>query len=155
MTTSLLAPSGEPISAQSIPSWMALGRGTESYTAPEIYEPHATYSFSSDVYSLAVSLFMIGFGQGKQPFQIGSTALRPSMSGVQLIVAIKRGFWEWVEAEFDDKYTFDGIHSRQCCFPNGELVDNRIMELLKETTNVNPKNRPSAKVFLERLLALE
>ncbi|KAG0328500.1 hypothetical protein BG000_000471 [Podila horticola] len=68
-----------------------LGRGTQPYSAPELFasaSSNGTYGQGIDIYSLGVSLYVIGF-TAQEPFH-------KMKSMLEMVVWIKKGgFWLW------------------------------------------------------------
>ncbi|KAG0342783.1 hypothetical protein BG004_005588 [Podila humilis] len=69
----------------------ALGRGTQPYSAPELFasaNSHSTYGQGIDIYSLGVTLYVIGL-TAQEPFH-------KMKSMLEMVVWIKKGgFWLW------------------------------------------------------------
>ena len=111
-----------PQSTQSLKG--GIGRGTLAYTAPELIA-NQPYSFPFDVYSLGVTLFVLI--TGKEPFSLSKT-------NIQMMMGIKRGFFEsGMQEEWNGR------------FLSGELVDNKILDLIKRMVERDPVNRPTAR----------
>lgn len=77
-----MTPIPQPMQSDSEILYDGIGRGTQAYTAPEIYCKDGAHSFPSDVYSLGVSLYVCT--TGVNPFE---NVKNP----VQMINAIQRG----------------------------------------------------------------
>jgi serine/threonine protein kinase len=107
-----------------------LGRGTQAYTAPEIFIDEE-YSFPIDIYSVGVTLYTLL--TGIEPF----CNIRNS---VHLLMAIKRGFFE-SGAQADPEGPIYGV----CKFQSGEVVDDAIVDLIIQMVCFDPSRRPTAK----------
>lgn len=74
------------------PLWNGLGRGTPAYSPPELISPTAMYGFPVDVFSLAVTLYVVGF-TAQEPF-------RSVRNPVELLVLVRKaGFLKWEELQ--------------------------------------------------------
>ncbi|KAI8832503.1 kinase-like domain-containing protein [Chytridium lagenaria] len=93
LTDPVLGPAPSTLSASFPSSSMSslrdgLGRGTQAYSAPELFimtgpDP-GVYSFPIDIYSVGVTLYVMA--TGIEPFQA-------ARSSVHMMMAIKKGFW--------------------------------------------------------------
>jgi serine/threonine protein kinase len=117
-----------------------LGKGTLPYSPPELLAtPPHPYSHPVDIFSLGVTLYVIGI-TGEEPF-------RMIRSPVELLVWVRKGgFWEWEERlrQFMTS-TRTPPHSGDLVrFLNGEPVPIELLELLKRMVSPDPAERPTA-----------
>ncbi|KAI9356190.1 hypothetical protein DFJ73DRAFT_234951 [Zopfochytrium polystomum] len=117
-----------------------LGRGTQAYTAPELFDtPPTTYSFPIDVYSLGVTM------------HVAATAADPfcqSRTAVQMLMGIRRGYWAsglQVEGASAD----DGV-----AFPGGEMLDRELAGVMSKCVERDPAARPTAREVVVALMTL-
>ena len=108
-----------------------LGRGTQSYTAPEILE-RSEYSTPSDNYSMGVSFYVMLNGQ--EPFAA-------CKNGVQMIVSVTKGFFECGMQVDPDK---DGPKAGVTRYLDGEIVESKILQVIRDLVRRDPDQRPSA-----------
>ncbi|KAG9293887.1 hypothetical protein G9A89_019225 [Geosiphon pyriformis] len=135
-----------------------IGRGTPPYSPPElVMQSPFPYSFPVDIYSLGVTLYIIGF-TAKEPF-------RNMRNPVELMVWISKGeFWEWEErlrladshnAEFPPSTLSRDQRPGTYRFLNGDVAPEGIVKLLQEMLNKDPAKRPVAKNVVARLRGLD
>lgn len=115
-----------------------LGRGTQAYTAPEIYLHDALYSFPSDIYSLGVILFTLI--SGNEPFCSAKTTH-------MLNIGIKRGFFE----SGMQRMNGDDANDSTWMFLNGEKVPFAIEVIVRSMVSKDAKKRPTAKECVDML----
>ena len=118
------------------------GRGTLAYTAPEMFDQSESYTFSIDIYALGVLIFCII--SGNQPF-------KRFTSNVQILLAIKRGFFNTDNQALVSKWKNPDPSDGQWQFPNGEHVPEYLRNLVFQMTNLKQHNRPSASSALDYL----
>ncbi|TPX39687.1 hypothetical protein SeLEV6574_g07052 [Synchytrium endobioticum] len=116
-------------------------RGTQPYSAPELFAGAGMYSFPVDIYSVGVTLFYIV--SGADPF----AGARTSMS---LLMAIKKGFFE---SGLQQDIGPEGPLSWK--FLNGEPVPQDITHIITSCVHKDPSQRPTAAELIARLEALD
>lgn len=145
-----------------------VGRGTQSYNAPELLVVDGIYSLPVDIYSLGVTFYsMIS---AKDPFD-------QARSGVEMLMGIKRGFFEsglqspltntaqstLAEASSPvrqpgSRSPTPGLMSNDPLvwrFLNGDIVEDKIVQLIKQCLSRDPKKRPTAKELVDFLEELD
>ena len=139
-----IAPPPPPLSESNLDQNMlfdGIGRGTPSYTAPEIYT--GRYSLPVDIYSLGVSLYVIMTGINPFP------ELR---SPVMMMIAIKKGFFESGE-QVDP--SSNGMQFGVSRFLSGELIPRKACDLIRRMVSRDPLQRPVALQVYECLIDIE
>jgi serine/threonine protein kinase len=126
---------GAELSAGSQTLTNGAGLGTLAYTAPEMFDSSESYTFAIDIYALGVLLFTII--SGNQPF-------KRFTSNVQIILAIKRGFFNSNSQALVYKWKIPDPAELHWQFPNGEHVPQYLMNLVLSMTNMKQSERPKA-----------
>jgi len=136
-SSSPLSPIQTPISASLTDG---IGRGTQSYSAPELYSGKGIYSYPIDIYSLGVTLYTLITGQ--EPFSLAK-------SSVHMMMGIRKGFFEsgMQNLPHDDETMYR--------YPNAEIVDSKIIHLLKTCLHRDPNLRPTASQLVIALAELD
>jgi hypothetical protein len=112
-----------------------LGRGTLPYSAPELLHfPFQPYSYPIDVYSLGVSLWVIGI--------LGTDPFASIKNSVELTVLIRGG-------QFFN-YHSNSAKGQTLKFLNGEPVPYSIVSLMEDMLDPDSLRRPSAKQLATR-----
>lgn len=123
------------------PSMDGLGRGTGPYSAPELLNLRSTFGSSSDVFSLGVTLYVMGIS-GRDPFAGVRTA--------QMIALLRDGsFWKWEEAQRGERINGDRFLSGEEKIPEG------LLELIQDMTSPAASKRPTAAKVAQRLRELD
>ena len=137
---------GSELSAGSQSLTNGAGLGTLAYTAPEMFNSSESYSFSVDIYALGVLLFTII--SGNQPF-------KRLKSNVQIILAIKRGFFNANNQSLVPKWKYPDPSEGHWQFPNGEHVPQFYVDLIRSMANTDQRERPVASKALSLVIAEE
>lgn len=133
---------GSPVKLNSQTLTDGVGKGTPAYTAPELFSSNQSYSFPVDMYSAGVVFYTI-ISQ-REPFP-------NCTSTVQLIIAVKRGFFEAENQAFMKNWKHPDPSDGQWQYPSGEIVSQTISKFVFSL--VGPSNsRPTAKQ-LSKLLS--
>ncbi|KAJ3281631.1 hypothetical protein HK104_011361 [Borealophlyctis nickersoniae] len=119
----------------------AVGRGTQAYSAPETFHPTNPYSFPIDIYSLGVTLYAVM--TTSEPFSLAKSA-------VMMLVGAKKGFFESGLQGSGDV----GAGGRMR-FPDGEVVGEDLMDVVRRCVARDPEMRPTATELVKLLESLD